>query len=635
MTPQKSLLRIVTTGSVDDGKSTLMGRLLFETRSVFTDQFDAVRKTSEARGQSDPDLSLLLDGLAAEREQAITIDVAYRCFETPARKFIVADCPGHEQYTRNMVTGASNADCALVLVDARKGVLTQSKRHAFVLSLLQVPHVGVVVNKMDAVGWSQSVYADIVDDYVRFSRKFDVRSLTFLPVSALRGDNVTTRSHELPWYEGPTVLQWLEGLHVAAERNLVDFRFPVQYVVRPHADFRGFAGRLASGTIRTGEDVVVLPSGRTSTVKSIETHGGPLPEAFAGQSVVLTLADQVDVSRGSMLVRPGNRPAVGHNVDATICWMDEAPLKVGVPYLLKHTTQTVRAFVSKVAYRFDVETLHRQAADALSLNDLGRVEIRATQPLFFDPYKLNHVTGRFILIHPETGATAAAGLIRGESAQAEAVGHSEHRAVRSPHTVPRALNIARDTREARNRHAACVVWLTGLSGSGKSTIGRALETRLYAMGCQTALLDGDQLRQGLCGDLGFSNEDRTENIRRAGEVARLFFETGHIVICTFISPIAKDRAAVRSLLPEGRFVEVFVDCAVEVCISRDPNGLYRRALGGEIRDFTGISSHYEPPSAPAVAVCSSNTTAEAIVTDLMRWLMEHEITSKPPASGQE
>ncbi|MEI6668894.1 MAG: adenylyl-sulfate kinase [Acidobacteriota bacterium] len=628
MTPQKSLLRIVTTGSVDDGKSTLMGRLLFETKSILTDQFEAIQKTSKRRGLQDVDLSLLFDGLAAEREQAITIDVAYRYFETPVRKFIVADCPGHEQYTRNMVTGASNADCAIVLVDARHGVQIQSKRHAFVLSLLQVPHVVVVVNKMDAVGWSKSVYDGIVDDYLRFSRRFDVRSLTFLPVSALNGDNVSRRSRQLPWYDGPTLLQWLEGLHVAAERNLIDFRFPVQHVIRPHADFRGFAGRVASGTIRPGEDVVVLPSGRTSTVQSIDTLDGPLPEAVAGQSVVLTLADQVDVSRGCMLVRPRNRPTTSHHLDATVCWMADVPLKADASYLLKHTTQTVKAFVSRVIYRFDVDTLHRQTSDELSLNDLGRVEIRTTQPLFFDPYKLNRVTGRFILIDPVTGNTAAAGMIRGEPARADAATERSQSGARSAHTIARAPSIGRDIREARNRHKACVVWLTGLSGSGKSTIGRALEEQLHQQGCQTVLLDGDQLRQGLCGDLGFSSQDRTENIRRAGEVAKLFFDTGHVVVCTFISPIAKDRAAARSLFPEGRFVEVFVDCAVEVCIGRDPNGLYRRALGGDIKDFTGISSHYEPPGTPEVTVDSGDQTAAAAVSALLQWLVDHEIVAK-------
>jgi bifunctional enzyme CysN/CysC len=625
MSPQKSLLRIVTTGSVDDGKSTLMGRLLFETKSIFEDQFEAIRKTSARRGQQDVDLSLLLDGLAAEREQAITIDVAYRYFETPRRKFIVADCPGQEQYTRNMVTGASTADCAIVLIDARNGVLTQSRRHGFILSLLQVPHVLVVVNKMDRVDYDQAIYVRIAEDFGKYARRLEIRHLTFMPVSALLGDNVTTRSARMPWYERPTLRHYLETVHVNADRNLIDFRFPVQGAIRPNSDFRGFSGRIASGTIRPGEQIAVLPSGRTSTVKSIETIDGPLQEAFAPQSVVLTLADEIDVSRGCMLVRPRNLPIIGNHLDATLCWMDDAPLGPGIPYLLKHTTQTVEAFVSKLVYRFDVDTLHRRDADELKLNDLGRVEIQTTLPLFFDPYKLNRAPGAFVLISPVTNRTVAAEIIRGKPTPLNEIQERDHGRRRSAHTVPNQPKIPRDVREARNGHKACVLWLTGLSGSGRSTIGRGLEGALYDRGYQTVLLDGDQLRQGLCGDLGFSTEDRTENIRRAGEVARLFFESGHLVICAFISPIARDRAFVRDLMPEGRFVEIHVDCPIEVCIERDPNGLYRNALKGDIKDFTGISSNYEPPAVPEVRVRTDQESPEQTVARLARWLAEKAI----------
>jgi len=620
MDVEKSLLRIVTTGSVDDGKSTLMGRLLFETKSIFEDQFEAIRKTSAKRGQQDVDLSLLLDGLAAEREQAITIDVAYRYFETPTRKFIIADCPGHEQYTRNMVTGASTADCAIVLIDARNGVLTQSRRHGFILSLLQVPHVLVVVNKMDQAGFDPAVYRGIVKAYEAYARRLELRDLAFMPVSALQGDNVAARSDRMPWYEGPTLLQYLETLHVNPEQNLIDFRFPVQGVIRPGQDFRGFSGRIASGAIRPGEEILVLPSGRRSTVKAIETFDGDLPEAFAPQSVVLTLADEIDVSRGCMLVRPRNLPLVGNHLDAVLCWMDDAPLDPGTQYLLKHTTQTVKALVSKLVYRFDVNTLHRESAARLELNDLARVELQTTLPLFFDPYKLNRATGSFILIDPVSNRTVAAGMIRGQCAPPPGPKEAPPAQAHSPNTFARQANLPREAREARNGHGAAVLWFTGLSGAGKTTLGRALERALHQRGCQTTLLDGDSLRQGLCRDLGFSREDRTENIRRCGEVARLFFDSGHIVICTFISPIAKDRDSVRSLIAEGRFFEVHVDCPIEVCITRDPNGLYGNALTGKIRDFTGISADYEPPPAPEVLARTDRDPPERIVADLVRAL---------------
>jgi bifunctional enzyme CysN/CysC len=624
MAPEKTLLRIVTTGSVDDGKSTLMGRLLYETKSIFEDQFEAIRQTSARRGAREVDLSLLLDGLAAEREQAITIDVAYRYMETRTRKFIIADCPGHEQYTRNMVTGASTADCAMVLVDARKGLVTQSRRHAFILSLLQVPHLVVVVNKMDQVDFSEAVYRDIQREFEDFAHRLDLHDLAFLPVSALLGDNITGRSPRLPWYDGPTLLQHLEALHPQARQNPIDFRFPVQTVLRPHAGFRGFAGRIASGAIRPGETVIVLPSGRQSTVKSIETFDGPLDLAFAPQSVVLTLADEVDVGRGCMLVRPGNLPRVDHRLDANLCWMDEAPLVPGALLLLKHTTQTVKATVQHLAYRFDVDSLHRQPAPSMGLNQLGRVEIQTTSPLFFDPYKVNRATGSFILIDPESLRTVAAGMVRSQALPPAGLGQGH-----SPNTFAQRPNLPRDIREARNGHPAAVLWFTGLSGAGKSTLARALEQLLHQRGCQTMLLDGDQVRQGLCRDLGFSREDRAENLRRVGEVARLFFESGHIVICAFVSPGARERERVRRLLPPGRFLEIHVACPLEVCIQRDPNGLYRRALAGQIPEFTGISSEYEPPAAPEAVVHTDLDPPEKIVAALARQLEEAGLLPGP------
>ncbi len=608
MTPSdKTLLRFTTTGSVDDGKSTLIGRLLYETKSIFEDQYAAVEKTSKRRGQDEVDLALLLDGLSAEREQGITIDVAYRYFETPVRKFIIADTPGHTQYTRNMVTGASTADLAVILIDARHGILTQSKRHGFIVSLLQIPHLIVAVNKMDLVDYSQQVYEEIAAEYKEFSDKLDIQNIVFIPVSALKGDNVVNKSERMPWYGGATLLHYLENVHISADRNLIDFRFPVQYVIRPNLDFRGYAGKVTSGTISPGEEIVVLPSGKSSTIKSISTFDGELEEAFNPQSVVLTLNDEIDISRGDMIARKDNLPQLGNHLEATICWMDEKPLSTTSAYLLKHTTKTVRAYVSRIVYRIDVNTLHRdRGANTYLLNEIGRVEIKTASPIFFDPYRVNHGTGSFILIDPLTNTTAAAGMIRGPVRNVdellEPVAAPASKQKTSPHTLWTGWNIARERREERHGHKGAVLWLTGYSGSGKSTIARDLEKELFAAGIHTMMLDGDSLRQGLCGDLGFSDKDRSENIRRVGEVARLFFEAGHLVICTFISPFEKDRSFVRSLLPEGRFFEIYVKCDLEVCKRRDPNGLYRKTLAGEIKEFTGISSPYEAPENPEITL---------------------------------
>jgi bifunctional enzyme CysN/CysC len=604
---EKTLLRFTTTGSVDDGKSTLIGRLLFETKSIYEDQYAAIETTSKRKGMNEVDLALLLDGLSAEREQNITIDVAYRYFETPSRKFIIADTPGHIQYTRNMITGASTADLAVILIDARNGILTQSKRHGFIVSLLQIPHLIVAVNKMDLVDYSEGVYRDIVEQYTAFSEKLDIHNVVFIPVSALIGDNLVEKSSRMPWYDGATLLHHLESVHVTADRNLVDFRFPVQYVIRPHLDFRGFSGRIASGTISPGEEVIVLPSGRQTTVKFITTYDEELDEAFASQSVVLTLNDEIDISRGDMLVRKNNLPQVSGYIEATICWMDEQHLSMSVPYILKHTTRSVRAFISEILYKIDVNTLHRErGVETLALNEIGRVEIRTELPIFFDPYRVNHGTGSFILIDPLTNKTVAAGMIRGAVKRIDdLIGQKEGETVKqkkSPHTTWSGWNIPRGMREMRFGHRSSVLWLTGYSGSGKSTIARGLEKKLFETGCQTMLLDGDNIRHGLCGDLGFSDRDRSENIRRVGEVARLFFEAGHIVICTFISPFEKDRVFVRSLFPAGSFFEVYVKCDLDICRMRDPNGLYQKAITGEIKDFTGVSSPYEAPRNPEITL---------------------------------
>jgi bifunctional enzyme CysN/CysC len=626
---EKSLLRFATTGSVDDGKSTLIGRLLFETKSIYEDQYAAIERASLRKGDKDVDLSYLLDGLAAEREQGITIDVAHRYFETPKRKFIITDTPGHIQYTKNMVTGASKADCAVILIDARNGVLTQSRRHGFILSLLQIPHLIVAVNKMDLVEYAEEVYARIVEEYGNYSQKLDIHDIVFIPVSALKGDNIVEKSGKMPWYNGAPLLHHLENIHVSADRNLVDFRFPVQYVIRPHPDFRGFAGKIVSGTIAPGEEVVVLPSGNIAAIKSITTYDGDLSEAFVPESVVLTLDKEIDVSRGDMIVRKKNLPQVGTRLEAMICWMDETPSSMTTVYIMKQTTRHVRARISKLVYKIDVDTLHRIQADTFLLNDIGRVELSATAPVFFDPYKINRATGSFILIDPLTNNTVAAGMIRGVASEIHELrkdgAATGHTVSKSSNTVWSGWNIPREVRENRNGHKAAVFWLTGYSGAGKSTIAKSLEKRLFGAGCGTMLLDGDHMRHGLCGDLGFSEQDRQENIRRAGEVARLFFETGHIVICAFISPFIRDRRFVRSLFPEKSFFEVHVKCGLETCIKRDPHGLYKKALAGEIAEFTGISSPYEEPPAPEIVVETDLHDVDRIVDLLVRWLGQAEI----------
>jgi len=631
---EKSLLRFTTTGSVDDGKSTLIGRLLYETKSIYDDQYAAIEKTSKRKGFKGVDLAYLLDGLAAEREQGITIDVAHRYFETPKRKFIITDTPGHIQYTRNMVTGASKADCAIILIDARNGVLTQSKRHGFIISLLQIPHLIVAVNKMDLVDYAEDVYNRIVEEYENYSQKLDIHDIVFIPVSALKGDNVFAKSENMPWYDGTTILHCLENIHVSADRNLVDFRFPVQYVIRPHLNFRGFAGKIVSGTITPEEEIVVLPSGNLTTIKSITTYDGELPEAFAPQSVVLTLNDEIDISRGDMIVRKKNLPQIETSLEAIICWMDETALAMTTAYIMKHTTKHVRAYIRKIIYKIDVDTLHRKPADTFLLNEIGRVEISTSAPIFFDPYKINHATGSFILIDPLTNNTVAAGMIR------DAVRHIEDyadnrpddgaKSKKSPHTLWRGLNIPLIERERQNGHKAVVLWFTGLSGAGKSTVAMELESRLFVRNCKTALLDGDGLRHGVCSDLGFSPVDRKENIRRAGETAKVFFEHGNIVLCTFISPFKQDREFVRSLLPRGRFIEIYVHCNVDECRKRDPNGLYKKALSGLIKDFTGLSSPYEAPETPELIIDTESYTVQECIDMIEKYLISNSIICETP-----
>ncbi|WP_029892361.1 adenylyl-sulfate kinase [Nocardia brasiliensis] len=580
-----TLLRLATAGSVDDGKSTLIGRLLFDSKTIFTDQLAAVERTSRDRGDDYPNLALLTDGLRAEREQGITIDVAHRYFATPRRKFIIADTPGHIQYTRNMVTGASTADLALILVDARKGVVEQTRRHAFLAGLLGIPHLVLCVNKMDLVDWSQARFEEIRTEFAQFASKLDVSDLTFVPMSALHGENIVHRGASMPWYEGTPLLHHLEEVHIASDRNLIDARFPVQYVTRRHAqDFRGYAGTVAGGVFKPGDEVAVLPSGLTSTVAAIWGPGGtPVAEAFPPQAVTIQLADEIDVSRGDMICRPNNRPIAGRDLDAMVCWFaDDSRLSPGATYTIRHTTRSATAEVRSLDYRLDVNTLHRdESPESLSLNEIGRVQLRTRQPLLFDPYRRNRFTGSFILVDDTTNNTVAAGMITGPT-------------LPSSRVVWHSTAVGRDERATRG----LTVWLTGLSGSGKSTVAVELERRLVASGRPAFLLDGDNLRHGLNADLGFSAADRVENVRRVGEVARLFADAGVVAVVSLISPYRADRDRVRAAhLAAGiPFVEVFVDTPLQVCEARDPKGMYAKARAGEISGFTGIDDPYEAPT---------------------------------------
>ncbi|MDI2027199.1 adenylyl-sulfate kinase [Saccharopolyspora sp. TS4A08] len=577
------LLRLATAGSVDDGKSTLIGRLLYDSKTILSDQLEAIERAG--RGDGGPDLALLTDGLRAEREQGITIDVAHRYFATPRRKFIIADTPGHIQYTRNMVTGASTADLALVLIDARKGVLEQSRRHAFVASLLGIPHLVLCVNKMDLVDYSQQRFDEIRAEFASFAMKLDAPDLTFIPVSALRGDNVVHRSENMPWYEGTSLLHHLEEVHVASDRNLIDARLPVQCVIRD-GDVRGYAGTVAGGVLKPGDDVVVLPSGFTTGIAEIWGPGGePLEEAFTPQAVTVRLTDDLDVARGDMLCRPQNRPHTGQDVDALVCWLTErSALEPGARYAIQHTTRSTRAQVRQLDYRLDINTLHRDTtATSLSLNEIGRIRLRTQQPLLFDAYRRNRTTGSFILVDEATDNTVAAGMITGPDVAESNV-----------------TWVSTAVRREQRRTRGATVWLTGLSASGKSTVAVELERRLVAAGRPAYLLDGDNLRHGLNADLGFSAADRAENVRRVGEVARLFADSGVVSIVSLISPYRADRERARQAHREAglTFVEVFVDTPVEVCEARDPKGLYARARAGEITGFTGVDDAYERPEQP-------------------------------------
>ncbi len=625
---ESDLLRFTTAGSVDDGKSTLIGRMLSDSKNIYEDHLEALTRDSKKLNREEVDLALLTDGLKAEREQGITIDVAYRYFSTPKRRFIIADTPGHVQYTRNMVTGASTANLAIILIDARNGVLTQSKRHGFIASLLQIPHVVVAINKMDLVDYSEEIYENIRAEYNAFLAKLNIPDLTYIPISALCGDNVVNKSDAMTWYKGVPLLQYLEDVEISGDRNLIDLRFPIQYVNRPNLDFRGYCGTVASGVVRCGDKVMVLPSKKTSRIKSIDTFDGKLEYAFPPQSVTLCLEDEVDVSRGDMIVHVGNQPRVDHNVEAMIVWMNEIKMEINKPYIIKHTASDVRGVVAKLHYHIDSDNLHRNQADGLELNEIGRISLELFKPIIFDPYVKNRATGSIILIDPMTNATLAAGMIIDRRGTTEKELTNSRSEPASSNIVREESLVSSNDRQRIMRQKPVTIWMTGLSGSGKSTIAKSLEKKLIELGRPCYLLDGDNVRHGLNRDLGFSAEDRGENIRRIAEVAQLFNDAGMIVITSFISPYREDRAGAKDIIEENKFIEIFIDAPIEICENRDPKGLYVKARSGEITSFTGISAPYEPPKTPDIHIETNTTDVSVAVDRIVKQLVDAGIIIK-------
>jgi bifunctional enzyme CysN/CysC len=607
---QKSLLRFLTCGSVDDGKSTLIGRLLFDTKRLFEDQLKALESDSMRYGTNGGgiDFALLVDGLVAEREQGITIDVAYRYFATDRRRFIVADTPGHEQYTRNMATGASNSDLAVLLVDARQGILTQTRRHAYIVSLLGIRHVVLAVNKIDLVGYREDRFTAIERDFYDFAESLGFKSVVAVPLSAKHGDNVIAASPNMPWYRGPTLLTHLETIEVEEGLDARPFRFPVQWVNRPDAGFRGYAGTVAAGTVRPGDEVVVPRSGQTARVARIVTMNGDLAAASAAAAVTLTLDAEIDVGRGDVLAPLAARPETSDQLAAHLIWMSEEALLPGRPYLLKSGARTVGAAISELRHRVDVESFKPLAAKTLELNDIGLCNLSLAEPIAFDPYDDNRTTGSFILIDRFTNATVAAGMIR-------------YGLRRASNIHWQALDVNKDVRARAKSQRPCILWFTGLSGAGKSTIANLVEKKLHLMGRHTYLLDGDNVRHGLNRDLGFTDADRVENIRRVAETAKLFLDAGLIVLVSFISPFRSERDMARDLVGAGEFIEVHVDAPLAVAEERDPKGLYKKARAGEIKHFTGIDSPYEPPLKPDLHLDTTVGDAELHADRIVRHLL--------------
>jgi len=601
----KGLLRFMTCGSVDDGKSTLIGRLLYDSQLILDDQLASLRKESRNRqvGDEGIDFSLLVDGLVAEREQGITIDVAYRFFSTDKRKFIVADTPGHEQYTRNMATGASNAELAIVLIDARKGVLTQTRRHSFILSLIGVKHVVLAVNKIDLVGYDADVFNAIESEYRAFARELGFETLVAIPVSALKGDNILTPSAAMPWYRGPQLVPYLETIEVASDRTDKPMRFPVQWVNRPNLDFRGFSGTVASGIVRAGDEVLVAASRKPARIARIVTMDGDLDQAIAGQAVTLVLDREVDISRGDMLAHPGETPEFSNQFQARVIWMNEESAIPGRSYLLKVGSQQVPATITDLKFRTNVNTLEQSAAKTLELNEVGTVTIATDKPIAFDPYTSNGLTGGFILIDRITNATLGAGVI-------------DFGLRRAQNLSWQSFDVNRKVRAEMKGQEPAIVWFTGLSGSGKSTVANLIEKKLAVEGRHAYILDGDNVRHGLNKDLGFTEEARVENIRRVAEVARLMADAGLIVLVSFISPFRNERRLAREVAGDINFTEVYVDTPLEVCEARDPKGLYARARRGEIKNFTGIDSPFEAPEHPEIVLHGATETPEQMAEEL-------------------
>ena len=615
----RGLLRFNTCGSVDDGKSTLIGRLLYESKALFDDQLAALEQDSKKVGTrpGELDYALLLDGLAAEREQGITIDVSYRFFSTERRNFIVADTPGHEQYTRNMVTGASTADLSVILIDARKGVLTQTRRHSFLVQLLGIQHVVLVVNKMDLVGYSQAVFDKIEAEYRAFAKQLGINDVTCIPISAVNGDNVIERSEPTSWYKGPTLMNFLESVEVD-ETRLRDkpFRMPVQWVNRPNLDFRGFTGTIVAGSVKAGDAIRVQPSGRVTRVSRIVTKDGDLQEAIVGQSITLTLADEVDISRGDLIASAGDSAEVANQFEATIVWMNESPLLRGRSYLMKIGTKVATATITPIKHKINVNTLERQAAAKLELNEIGVCNVEVDRAIPFDPYNENRDTGGFILIDRITNDTVGAGML--------------HFALRRAQNVQwQAMDVNKAARSGMKGQKPCLLWYTGLSGAGKSTIANLVDKKLHSLGRHTYLLDGDNVRHGLNKDLGFTDADRVENIRRIAEVGQLMVDAGLIVSTAFISPFRAERSMARSMLLPGEFVEVFIDTPLTVAEERDPKGLYKKARRGELKNFTGIDSPYESPENPEIRIDTTTTTPEAAAEQVIAYL-ESRGTFDPP-----
>jgi len=625
---RKELLRLLTCGSVDDGKSTLIGRLLYDSKMIYEDQLAALEQDSVTHGTTggDFDPALLTDGLKAEREQGITIDVAYRYFSTARRKFIIADTPGHEQYTRNMATGASTVDLAVILIDARHGVLTQTKRHSFITSLLGIKHVLVAVNKMDLVDFSQERFDEICADYKSFATRLDIPDLHFIPISALKGDNVVNASEHMPWYKGSTLMAFLENVYIGSDRNLQDFRFPVQYVNRPHLDFRGFCGTIASGIVRKGDEVMVLPSRKTSRVASIVTFEGEQPESYTPMSVTLTLEDEIDISRGDMIVRPANVPQLKQKVDAMVVWMAEEPMLPGKQYVFKTTTKMVVGKVNALRYQVDVNTLHRKNAPSLGLNEIGRCLLSMNEPIIFDAYRQNQTTGSLIIIDRLTNVTVGAAMILDRGTGDDQQDHWDDDP-QSESLQTQLSHVSPQERMDRYGQQPATLLLTGLTGSGKTTLAYALERRLFDLGHACNVLDGQNMRVGISKDLGFTPEDRSENLRRTAEVAKLLNDAGLVCIAAFVAPSEEVRQRAAEVVGEERFLVVHLNAPIEVCRERDEEGNYAKADRGEIGNFPGVSATYDVPQEPALTLATDQLSVTECVDQILEMLKARKFLS--------